>query len=263
MTALPPASTVEASGLRLAYRAAGSGPCCVLVHGALGSSLSWIYQLREAGRLGLRALALDLPGHGDSQDVPSGEVRIEDYATIVGDFIRSLGLERPVVVGHSMGGAIALHLALAEPALVGGLVLAHTGARLRVAREIMEGLERDYEEAVSKVIAPLAFSPSTPKWLVEASIREMLKVPQRVALRNFRACDQFDLRGRLGEIAAPTLIVAGGDDRLTPVKWAAYLHENIRGSELRVIEGAGHASMLERPREFNEALQGFINRWAR
>lgn len=255
-------SVVEASGLRIAYREAGSGLCSVFIHGALGSSLSWIYQLREAERMGVRALALDLPGHGGSEDLGLEQVRIEDYASVVADFIQALGLERPLVVGHSMGGAIALSLAVDRPGLVGALVLANTGARLKVAREIIEGIERDYEGAVVRVIAPLAFSPSAPRGLVEESIREMLRVPRHVALRNFKACSIFDARGRLGEVRAPTLIVAGSEDRLTPVKWAARLHEGIAGSELRVIAGAGHATMLERHREFNEALLSLINKCA-
>jgi len=86
----------------------------------------------------------------------------------------------------------------------------------------------------------------------------MLRVPRRVALRNFKACDGFDLRGRLGDVEAPTLIIAVSDDKLTPVKWAEYLRDNIKGSRLVVIEGAGHASMLEKPKEFNEALINFI-----
>lgn len=256
----PASGVVEASGLRIAYREAGSGPCSVFIHGALGSSLSWIYQLREAERIGVRALALDLPGHGGSEDLGLEQVRIEDYASVVRGFIQALGLERPLVVGHSMGGAVALSLAIDHPDLVGALVLANTGARLRVAREIIEGLERDYEGAVVGTIAPLAFAPGAPRQLVEESIKEMLRVPKRVALRNFKACSLFDVRGRLSEVRAPALIVAGSEDRLTPVKWAAYLHEGIAGSELRVIEGAGHAAMLERHREFNEALLSFVSR---
>ncbi|MCX8204616.1 MAG: alpha/beta hydrolase [Candidatus Nezhaarchaeota archaeon] len=251
--------TVEVSGLRLTYREAGVGPCSVLVHGALGSSFSWIYQLREAGRLGVRAVALDLPGHGGSQDL-HGQACIEDYAAVVKGFIRALGLERPLVIGHSMGGAVALSLAISDPDLVGGLVLVNTGARLRVMREILEGLERSYEETVVKLIAPLAFAPSAPKWLVEASIKEMLKVPQRVAIRNFKACSLFDMRSRLSEVNAPTLIVAGSEDRLTPIKWAAYLHEGIKGSELRVVEGAGHVTMLEKHEVFNQILLSFTSR---
>jgi len=250
---------VEVEGVKLAYREAGYGcPCMVLIHGALGSSLSWIHQLKMAECGGLRALALDLPGHGGSWDVEDGCETIADLAKLVEGFIEALGLEPAVLVGHSMGGAVALTIAVQSPRLVEALVLANTGAKLGVLKEILEGLEHDYERAVVELIAPMAFSPSASKELVEASIKEMLMVPQRVALRNFKACDSFDLRGRLGNVEAPTLIIASSDDKLTPVKWAEYLRDNIKGSRLVVIEGAGHASMLERPREFNEALANFL-----
>ncbi|RLF13418.1 MAG: alpha/beta hydrolase, partial [Thermoprotei archaeon] len=68
----------------------------------------------------------------------------------------------------------------------------------------------------------------------------------------------FDFRDRLSEVKVPTLILVGSEDKLTPVKWAEYLHKHIAGSRLVVVEGAGHASMLEKPKEFNEALRSFL-----
>ncbi|PCN49941.1 hypothetical protein B6U99_07115 [Candidatus Geothermarchaeota archaeon ex4572_27] len=126
--------------------------------------------------------------------------------------------------------------------------------------EILKRLDEDYEGAIRGLIAPLAFSSRADPRLVEASIAEMLRVPRHVAIRNFRACDGFDVRHRLGEVRAPTLIIAGSEDRLTPIKWAEELHRGVAGSTLRVIDGCGHVSMLERPREFNEALVEFTSR---
>ncbi|RLF16554.1 MAG: alpha/beta hydrolase [Thermoprotei archaeon] len=251
---------VDADGVKVSYRESGGGePVVVFVHGALGSSLTWVYQLKAAKEGGFKALALDLPGHGESEDLV-GEVDIARLAEIVEKFMDALGVERAVLVGHSMGGAIAMTMAVDHPQRLSGLVLANTGAKLGVLPEILEGLEKDYQRTVAEVIAPLAFSRRTDPKLVEASIAEMLKVPLHVALRNFKACNSFDLRSKLGEVRAPTLIIAGDEDRLTPLKWAEYLRNNIEGARLKVIEGCGHIAMLEKPLEFNRALMDFLAR---
>ncbi|RLF09970.1 MAG: alpha/beta hydrolase [Thermoprotei archaeon] len=255
---MKPLKEVTVQGVKLSYRVAGQGSMKVLfIHGALGSSMAWVFQLRMAEEEGFEALAPDLPGHGGSSDL-QGEVDIAYLAGLMKSFLEVLGVEEAVVVGHSMGGAIAMTLAAEAPRRVKGLALANTGAKLGVLPEILEGLSRDYRRTVEEVIAPMSFAYTVDKALLEASIAEMMKVPPHVAYRNFKACNAFDFRDRLSEVKVPTLILVGSEDKLTPVKWAEYLHKHIAGSRLVVVEGAGHASMLEKPKEFNEALRSFL-----
>jgi pimeloyl-ACP methyl ester carboxylesterase len=79
-----------------------------------------------------------------------------------------------------------------------------------------------------------------------------------VALKDFTACDQFDVMARLNEIKAKVLVVVGADDNITPPKYGEYLHQNISGSELAVIADAGHLSPLEKPEEVSQIIRNFI-----
>jgi pimeloyl-ACP methyl ester carboxylesterase len=196
---------------------------------------------------------MELPGH------PSGPgcSTIEDYASSVEERIREKAVEDPVIVGHSMGGAIAITLALRNSDMA-GLVLVGTGARLRVHPNILSGIKEDYEE-VSKLVGAWSVSPSSDPIIAERIAEDLLKVKPEVAYGDFIACDRFDRMNDVQKITCKTLIVVGADDRMTPVKYSEYLHEKIENSKLVVIPGAGHSVMLEKHRMFNDAVEAFLD----
>ena len=230
-----------------------TGSALVLLHGAGGSHLNWPPELRRLDRV--TVYALDLPGHGRSAG--RGQDAVGDYAVDVVAFLDAVGIERAVVVGHSMGGAIALTMALDSPERVTGLVLIATGARLRVAPAILERISTNFEAALD-VITRYAWSPEAPSGLVALGRERLREAGSDVLLGDLTACDCFDVMGRLGEIDVPTLVVAGTADRLAPVKYAHYLAEHISGAQLAVIEGAGHMVMLEWPVEVVRIIQDFL-----
>lgn len=244
-------------------RGPADGPTLVLVHGAGGTRLHWPAELRRLP--GATVYTLDLPGHGRSQAppiIPSiggewGGDTIEGYAEAVAAFLDAAGIGRAVVVGHSMGGAIGLTLALNFADRVGGLVLVATGARLRVAPAILEGIRSDFEGAV-ELITRFAWSPEAPPALTELGRRALLEAGPDVLLGDFTACDRFDVMERLGEIQVPVLVFASTADQLTPVKYARFLTEHIPNARLVLVEGAGHMVMLERSAEAAEAVRGFL-----
>lgn len=182
---------------------------------------------------------------------------VEGYASYVGNYMKERDAERAVLVGHSMGGAIALTLALRKLELA-GLVLVGTGARLRVHQDIFAKLKENYGEA-SKLIGQWAVSPSSNPVIAERIAEDMLKVKPEVAFNDFMACNQFDRMNDVQNITCRTLIIVGTDDRMTPVKYSQYLHEKIAGSKLVLIPDAGHSVMLEKHNMFNDALQDFFD----
>jgi pimeloyl-ACP methyl ester carboxylesterase len=157
-----------------------------------------------------------------------------------------------------MGGAIAITLALDFADLVAGLVLVATGARLRVAPAILDGIRSDFEKT-TELITRFAWSSGTAPRLIELGRQALLGTSADVLLGDFTACDRFDVMERLGEIAAPTLVVAGSADQLTTVKYARFLAKRISDARLVTVEGAGHMVMLERPLEVAEAMRDFLN----
>lgn len=231
----------------------GNTPAVVCVHGAGGSHLNWPAEIRRLP--GAAVYAPDLPGHGRSAG--SGCQTIGEYVSVLVSFLDALNLPDAVFVGHSMGGAVALEMALSHPERVRGLVLVSSGARLRVAPAILQGIVEDFEGAV-RLIGDFAYGPDAPEELKRLGQQVMAETSPEVMHGDFLACDAFDVMARLGEIRAPTLVIAGTADRLTPAKYARFLAQNIPGAQLVPVENAGHMVMLERPQEVGETVGRFV-----
>ena len=232
----------------------GAGKPVLFIHGASGSSLSWYFQ-KEYLKQSMEILLLDLPGHGKSPG--DGCERLEECRDGVHGVVKSLGLEKCYMVGHSMGGAIAMLFALTYPEMLEGLVLLATGARLRVFPEILQNILRDKEGTVRK-IAEVAFSKKTPASVIESGFKEMMKCRKEVIHRDFYSCEQFNVMERVRRITVPTLIICGEDDLLTPPKYSEYLHAEIPDSKLVRIPDAGHILMIEKPEPVNRAIEAFV-----
>lgn len=225
------------------------------VHGAGGSAWVW-------GELGARLkdkfnfAAIELPGHGASEGPACEELSqmVAIVAAAAERLVSSAGTPPPIVMGHSMGGAISLELALSGAAL-SGLVLVATGARLRVNPAIIEGIESDWESACR---SEEGFGPEASRELKNAYASERVKGSPRVAASDFRACDVFDRMADLGAIELPTLVFGGGKDLLTPEKYARYLSEQISGAKLVVLENAGHMLPIEAPGVLAAQLDTFF-----
>jgi len=138
-----------------------------------------------------------------------------------------------------------------------GLVLVGTGARLRVLPRILELLRQAPQDGRG-LIASLSYSPRTPPEMVVEAERALAETPAPVTLGDYLACDRFDAMVRLPAVRAPTLVVVGRDDRLTPPKYSAFLASTIPGARLVEVDDAGHFPQLEQPTAVNAALRAFL-----
>ncbi len=252
--------TVTVNGVAIHYTAeppkeGAWGPAVLFLHGAGGTHENWRFQVRHLGPR-WTALAVDLPGHGASHG--DGYRTIAGYRDFVRDFLDALGISRPGLVGHCMGGGLAQSFALEYPDRLAALVLVGTGARLRVHPDIFMTIQPDVGEA-ARLISRWAFStdalPATVAQGAEAFARNRAAVLER----DFLACDAFDVMHEIAGIRVPTLVLCGEKDRLTPVKYARSVHGQIPGALLAIVPGAGHMVMLEKPAEFNRILTAFLD----
>jgi pimeloyl-ACP methyl ester carboxylesterase len=228
-------------------------PTLLFIHGAGGSHRQWEHQLDFFDH----AIAIDLTGH----DVGAGRNTIDEYVEEVKRFCDKNSLGNIVMIGHSMGGGIAQKFALDYQEYLKAIVLVCSGAKLRVAPEILAALKKNHTQAI-ELIMKLAFSDKAPSEIRKRVTNEMMKIRPEVIYGDLEACDKFDIMSRLKEIKLPTLIICGFEDRVTPVKYSEYLKNNIPNSRLEVMTNAGHFVMLEKPEQLNKRLETFIKELA-
>jgi pimeloyl-ACP methyl ester carboxylesterase len=246
------ATTLEYRGRLLPE--AGNQPALVFVHGAGGAATMWLAQLRYF-KPKRSTLAPFLPGHGEEGG--PGRERIADYVEDLRGFLDAMQLDRVVLVGLSMGGAISQLFALTHPDRLAGLVLASTGAKLKVLPVIFETLAKDFEGYLL-MMGQFSFGKSAPEEIKQEVLEETRKQRPEVIAGDFRACDAFDVRERLSEIRTPTLVLSGAEDLLTPPKYGDLLVERIPGARLVRFPGAGHLLPVEKPEAFNQAVEEFL-----
>ncbi|OTF00191.1 alpha/beta fold hydrolase [Halorubrum sp. SD683] len=252
---------VTHDGRATAYRRfdrGGDGPTVCFVHGSGGTKDIWKSQARLADRV--PSVAVDLSGHGDSDDVatPAGPETLNAYADDVIAVAEETGAT--VLCGNSLGGAVALRVALERDLALDGLVLAGTGAKLAVAEPLRGALADDFERAVSLLHEPDRLFHDAPPEYVELSEAAMRECGRAVTERDFLTCHRFDVRERLDEIGVPALALVGAHDELTPPAYHEYLADGIPAGELAEVPDAAHLAMLEAPTVFNDALSAFLGR---
>ncbi|HEX9918204.1 MAG TPA: alpha/beta fold hydrolase, partial [Pyrinomonadaceae bacterium] len=239
----------------------------VLLHGFPFNRTLWREQAAALGKH-YRVITVDLRGHGETdatRDPATMEEMAEDVAALLGE----LGIARVVLGGLSMGGYVALAFSRLFPERVRALILADTRPQAdtdeaRLAREetatraLGEGMQTIADTMLPKLLAPstLAERPE-----VVARVREMIlnTVPQGAASALRGMAVRRDHTKFLREINCPALIIVGSLDQITPLADAELMNREIRGSRLEVIAEAGHVSNVERPAEFNRALENFLS----
>lgn len=250
-----PTMRVNERDIFFAGRRLDRRPTMLLVHGAGGSHLDWPAQLRRIEECG--SCAIDLPGHGRS----AGPARssVAEYADDVLALARKLELPALVLAGHSMGGAIALDIALRQTIEVVALILVATGARLKVNESLLGLVESDFEAAVDHV-TDAAWGPNAEPEMVRRASQLMLSCEPTSLSQDFAACNDFDVMARLGSVPVPTLVLVGTEDRLTPPKFGRYLADHIPDAEFVSVDGAGHMLAAEQPELVGDVVASFIVR---
>jgi pimeloyl-ACP methyl ester carboxylesterase len=239
----------------------------LLVHGTGVSARSWGEQVRSLGRA-LRVVAVDLPGHGESD--PTSEVTLEGYADAAQGVLEALGTRPVVAVGHSLGGAVALMLAARQRKIVNGLVLVSSCARLPSSGGILETLFWLLPDVIRKVVfvamravfvamaKKILFAPGAPPEAVRVGIEEIRTCRPETILKDTAVGRAMDLEELARGLSVPTLILCGGQDRLTPPALSERLRDLIPHSRLHLVAAAGHMLPLEAPQQVTDAILEFV-----
>jgi pimeloyl-ACP methyl ester carboxylesterase len=279
----PEKRAVRLHGHRLVYRVGGGEPSAerpalVLVHGLAGSSGTWMTVLGDLARR-YTVVAPDLLGHGDS-DKPRHDYSLGAYANMVRDLMVALGIERATIVGHSLGGGIAMQLAYQHPARCERLVLVASGGLGPEISWMFRALTVPGSEYLMPVIFP-PFARTAGNTISRGLHRLGLRSPHlEQAWRHYSALTEpesreafvhtlrsvIDLSGQTVSAHdrlylsshVPTLIVWGRRDRIIPVEHAEAAHEAMASSQVVIFERAGHFPHAEDPQAFVAALTEFV-----
>jgi len=238
-------------------------PVLLLLHGAGGSYLSWPPQLRRLPRA--LVYAIDLPGHGQSEPFTfnaGATLQIATYSALVHALIHTWQLDKVILIGHSMGGAIALASALTDQSAaattLAGLVLIGSGATLPVNQRIFRGLENEFIATTAQLVDWM-YAPGLPEKHRAQALKALRQNPLPLLLADFQACNDFDVATQIQQLRLPTLLICGDLDKMTPVASSQHLATAIPASRLEIIPERGHMVMLEAPKVVTATVTRFID----
>jgi pimeloyl-ACP methyl ester carboxylesterase len=271
--------TAILGGHELAYLDSGDGPAVLFIHGLTNSSRSWS-RLVDTLNHDYRIVAPDLHGHGASAK-PMGDYSLSAHAATLRDLLDELGIDRVTLVGHSLGGGIALQFCYLFPERVNRLVLVSSGGLGRSVSPLLRaatlpGAEwvlpliasrwvRGRAEALGAKLARTGWRPTpdvTEAWrgftsLADAETRRAFLATTRSVIDP--GGQTVSAHHHLPMVATiPTLVVWGTRDRIIPAWHATSAHQAFPGSRVELFEGAGHFPHLDEPARFAEVLRDFL-----
>jgi pimeloyl-ACP methyl ester carboxylesterase len=228
----------------------------VFIHGAGAAATVWLDLFRHFERT-RRVVAIDLPAHGqsDAWHAVDDASRIAHYRDAVGVACAHLQIERATLVGHSMGGLIALAAAAAWPDKVAGVVAFGAAAGMKPDAQLLAALAAQPNQQ-AEILAELGWSPSTPRDTVARWMRTVTSAAPEIVLADLRAVAAYDLAGALPSLSKRTrcVLVSGEDDLLCSPALVARTVALLPGCEHMLVAEAGHHVHLEQPAQAIDAI---------
>ncbi|MGG1676016.1 alpha/beta fold hydrolase [Neobacillus sp. NRS-1170] len=258
---------LQVGDLQIHYEIEGEGAPLIILHGMGNNSQSWKKQLKGLSKQ-YTVIAWDAPGYGRSSD-PKEELReFRQFADVLKGFIENLNYESVTLLGHSMGSAVALDFCYRFPEMVDALIISDATRGAAALSE--EDNDRKLKNRLNNI------ELMEPKELAALRVKELLspnpdpeikkeaeRIYSQIRPMGFRSVayslfhlNQMDI---LASISAPTLVICGELDRVTPISESQIFHESIKDSKFVTIPGTGHLCYQEDPIRFNSIILNFLN----
>lgn len=271
MTAEPwQVRTATIAGRTLEYVDVGSGPVLVLVHGSGGSAAFWRRNVAELSA-SMRVIVPSLPGHGGSARMSKAPTTLTPYADAIAELLTEVGVQSAVILGHSLGGLVAQRFAFRHETRIDSLILVDSGGsaitRIRLTLVVSALRLASWLAARPRFVRAISTRDGLRHRVLARAVHDGTVVTEemiRDGLRDFavpgvvdaiRAGAREQGTSSLGELSLPVTVVWGRHDRVLPLRIGEQLAADIPGARLEVIDGAGHAPMVERPQEFARAVR--------
>lgn len=248
---------VTVQGMNLFYVTEGEGIPVLYIHGNTGSS-AWFYRVMNLP--GYKTYALDMPNFGRSSELP-GEVDLHRYADVVKGFAEALKLENPIVVAHSLGGAVAQSLAVRYPEMLRALVLIDSSAPNGLVTpkehypliEMMRGNRAVLYNALKATVPTLE-----DEVFFELLVNDATLMAPKAWVGNAAALGSFNVSDKTSAFTKPVLVIWGRKDGIITEKMAQDTATAYPAGSLKIIEGVGHSVLVENPPLFKNLLKDFF-----
>ncbi len=261
--------TLMVDGITVAYQKLGKGEPLVLIHGFMGNSTNFQPILSELSK-DFTVIAVDLPGFGLSEKNITKPLSRRYLAKVVSSLVAQLGFSRYSVLGHSMGGEVAMWLALDNPNAVEKLILSNSAGWITDSNRSMPLLDLPFSQVfVRTVFFNYEFLKNA--WIEMLVDKEkfdeeyflgnyslMYGTPYKVIQNLVKNLDTNVLMQNIDQITTPTLLIWGDLDSVIPVDHAWWFHEKIKDSKVFVIEKAGHLPFIDKPEIFTDLVRAFL-----
>ncbi|MGI6066824.1 MAG: alpha/beta fold hydrolase [Bacillota bacterium] len=243
-------------GIRIYYEMEGQGDPVILLHGACQDTLSWRFNIKPLAEK-FQVYAIDLPGHGKSALLPEGPVdNLEAYADFVIDFIDTLQIKNPIIVGHSMSGGIGMYIALKRPENT-RLVVPVDGAAFTngtYGAELFSNVAINTPDWMEINFRTICSKNTSPERVNEIAF-DVQRCAPKVAYNDIYAYGNFSLRDRVADLQVPIFFIHGEDDWSITPEMARETQKMLKcRSEFRLLAGNGHFPHTENPDSFNKAF---------
>jgi pimeloyl-ACP methyl ester carboxylesterase len=245
-------------------------PWIAFVHGAGCTHVTWQSQSRALAHAGYNVIVPDLPGHGESEDVPTVKT-VADYATWLKKLVQAAAhpseaqAQPPILIGHSLGACIAVSYAATWPTEVAALALVGAALEMKVNAALLKDCLENQPRAVAFITSyghgrttHLSAAAAPGAWTMGADQALMLASDPSVLQRDFALCGAWAGAADAPRVGVPTLVVSGALDRMTPAKAGKLLAGAIPGARYELLAGVGHLLPTEAPRVLLRAIQGFL-----
>jgi len=260
---------IKANGIEINYEIAGEGPWLTMSHSLACNLHMWDPQMTVLPKK-FKVLRYDTRGHGQSS-APAGEYTLDQLADDVKGLLDALKIKQTHWAGLSMGGMIGQAFALKYPGVFQSMVLADTTSRRPPdaakmwGERIQNAQQKGMDALVEGTLGRWFTEPyrNSHKDVMARIGNDIRKTPVAGFVGCCQAISRVDYLDRLKEIKCPVLVMVGEHDHGTPPEAARAIHQNLKGSELKIIPSAAHLSNIEQAQVFNESMIGFLSRVAR
>ncbi|GGP82105.1 alpha/beta fold hydrolase [Shewanella ulleungensis] len=222
----------------------------LFLHGSGCTHVVWQYQQQFFEH----SIAVDYPGHPDGQTLNN----VDELALWLADYIARHQLVDVVLVGHSLGSAVAMQLAIIAQENLKALVLIGAGARLKVMPQLLASLTTIVDSKQPFPDYLLATNQNIAEPLQSQINTSIINNGVSVMLNDFTLCNKFDVIEQLPQIDVPTLIIVGDEDQMTPIKYATFLQQHISKAQIVIIEKGTHMVFAEQPDKVNHCIETFL-----